>query len=460
MEKVWPTQKLSASWGRLTGGSVNRQIFGAAIRVGVLTALVKAAIVVRELVVAWRFGTGDALDAFIIASLVPLFVVNIAAGSFNAAFIPTYIRVREREGPAAAQDLFSSAVGWSACLLVLVSALVVLCAPLYLPLLGSGFGAEKLRTTFRLLSVIAPVVFFSGLASTLAAALNAAERFALAATLPVLTPLAGILFLLLAPGWGVYAIAVGIVFGSALELTLLALALWRHGVRLRPRLGAPDAHTRDVAGQYVPVVAGALLMGGTNLVDQAMAATLPAGSVASLTYGGRVVGFLLALGATALGTVLVPYFSGMAARSEWARLRGTLSFYLKTVFLVCVPLTALLVFGSAPLVQILFQRGSFTPADTGRVALVQSLYALQIPFYVAGILVVRLISALRANRVIMWAAALSLLLNVALNYLFMRRLGVAGIALSTSVVYLFSFAYCWARLARRLAGTERGEWRA
>ena len=66
---------------------------------------------------------------------------------------------------------------------------------------------------------------------------------------------------------------------------------------------------------------------------------------------------------------------------------------------------------------------------------------LQLPVHLLGILYVRLISALGANRMLTIGAAVSLVVNVLLNVFFMRRFGVAGIALSTACVYLVSCVF-------------------
>ena len=96
---------------------------------------------------------------------------------------------------------------------------------------------------------------------------------------------------------------------------------------------------------------------------------------------------------------------------------------------------------SDSIVNIIFQRGSFTTEDTAIVSPVQAYFAFQIPFYVAGIVVVRLISALRANHILMWGAAINLVVNIGFNILFIHYLGLKGIALSTSFVYLISFLF-------------------
>lgn len=125
-----------------------------------------------------------------------------------------------------------------------------------------------------------------------------------------------------------------------------------------------------------------------------------------------------------------------------------------------VPLTLGLLYFSEPLVRVLFERGAFTAADTHLVAKVQTLFLLHIPFYTLSILLVRLISSLQANHLLMWGAVISLVINIVLNYVLGLWLGVAGIALSTSVVYLVSFCYLFCVtmliMSRRRTTYEQG----
>src|SRR2546428_10029287 len=86
-------------------GSVDRLILAAVLTVGGFSVVVKATATLKELAVAYRFGTGDAVDAFLIAFLVPSLVVNVVAGSLTAAFTPVYIQVRETQGVSAARRL-------------------------------------------------------------------------------------------------------------------------------------------------------------------------------------------------------------------------------------------------------------------------------------------------------------------------------------------------------------------
>ena len=443
-------------WWRLTRGSVNGKILGAATVVALFTLVTQLASIAKELTVAAWFGTADFLDAFLIAFLLPLFVINVVAGSFNVAFIPTFIRVRHNQGLKAVQDLFSGILALSIGLLIIISLLLALLAPYYLPLLGSGFSPSKLQMTQYILLILLPVIFFKGLSNIWAGVLNAGERFALAALVPVFAPLFAIVFLIAGgKAWGIFALAFGTVFGFGVETLSLGYAVKAEGFHLRPRLHFMGPDMRIVIGQYLPVVAGGLLMGSTELVDKGMAAALASGSVASLNYGNKVITLVLGMAATAIGTAVLPYFSRMVAEKAWGDIRKTLSLYFRLIFVFAVPIVLLIFWFSKPLVHIIFQRGAFTAEDTRLVASVQAFFSFQIPFYIAGIMLARLISSLRANNILLWGALISISINVGFNILFVYLMGLRGIAFSTSLVYMISFLFLWFFVTRLIAEKER-----
>lgn len=428
-------------WNGLSTGSANGKIFKAAIAVGVGLGFAKLMSIFKELVVAWQFGTGDALDAFLMAFLIPSFIINVVAGSFNAALIPSYIQVREQEGQESAQKLFSGATVWSIGLLVITTIVILVTAPIYLPKFAGGFSDEKLALTYKLLWIIAPNIILSGILTTWAAVLNAGERFALAAVAETITPAITILFLLLFKSWGVFALSIGLVTGQLIEMTIIGSQLRRQKISLLPKWYGFDKNLRQVTSQYSPMIAGAFLMCSCDLVDQSMAAMLPSGSLAALLYGRRLVLLPITLASTALSTAVIPYFSKMIAHEDWNSLNNTLKHYLKLIFFVTVPMTILFIGLSEWIIQILFQRGSFMASDTKLVSEIQIYFALQIPFYIANILVVRLISAMKLNQLLMQVSAFNLIINIGMNFLLMQLMGVKGIALSTSIVYMFCFSY-------------------
>ncbi|WP_199248588.1 murein biosynthesis integral membrane protein MurJ [[Phormidium] sp. ETS-05] len=432
--------KIVTYWNSFTNKSTNRKIFGAAVTVGLMTVLVQLAGAGKELVVAWRFGTGDDLDAFLIAVMVPSLLVNIVGVLFQVALIPTYIKVREREGAQAAQRLLSSVTVLSLAVLGIMTIAMLASAPWYLPLIGKGFEPEKLDIAFHLLWITAPVVIIRGIGVIWGGVVNAGERFALVALAPILTPVMTVI-LIMAKYLGIYSLAVGWVCGMLCQFLVVGATLKIQGSALCPRWYGLDTHQRQVMREFTSAMAGAVLMSSNTIIDQGMAAMLSPGSVASLNYGNKVIAFPIGLLTTALSTAIIPYFSKMVSSEDWSAILHTFWRYMGIIFMVSLPFTIILCTFTEPIIQFVFQRGAFTSEDTQVVAKIQFCYAVQIPSYIGVILVVRLISAFYSNQILLWAALISAGSNIILNYILIKFMGVSGIALSTSIVSWISFGF-------------------
>jgi putative peptidoglycan lipid II flippase len=426
---------------RKTGpDTTNRKIFRATVIVGFFALVARLAGMVKELIVARSFGRGDEVDAFLIAFVLPSFALTVGMSALGSALVPVFIEIRQQHGDEAARQLLSGILLLGMAALIGVAVLLGLLAPFYLPVLGHSFSPAKLELTRELLYVLLPWIIFSGIATLATAVLNASEKFALPALTPLLSASVTICFVLFGSHrWGVFTLAGGAVAGSLLESAVLLLLLRQQGLRFSLRWHGFNVGIRNVLAQYAPMLAGGILMGSTMVVDQAMAAMLPSGNVAALGYANKIIGAILSLGTLALGTATLPYFSKMAAAKDWAGCRHTLKRYSVLLAGITVPFTILVIVFSRPIVRLLYQRGAFTAADTELVSWIQVCYAVQIPFYVCSMIFVRFITAVRRNNVLMYASAVNLCLDVILNLVLMRVWHVAGIALSTSIMYIVLF---------------------
>ena len=428
--------------------SVNRRIFRAAAIVTSAGILVKLVAATKEFVVAGVFGRSDAMDAYLIAFLVPGLLVNLFSESMNQALIPTLVRVRETEGHSPAQELLSAAMAWMCLLLAAGSVAMAAGARVLFPLLAGYFPAAKLMLTERLFYGLLPMVLLAGIASNCTAVLNTFERFAWPALAPIVTPLVMMLGAwLLADQLGVWVLVYANVAGALVNALLMIWMMQTHGYRFEPfnrvvlHWHEMSPAVREVAGQYGPVLLSGLVASGGLMVDQGMAASLPSGSVSTLVYANRFVSVILNLLAGAIATAVTPYFSQMVAKQDWAGCRHTLNTYVRITALVSVPVAVVMVLGSHLLVRLTFQHGAFGPQDTAAVAPVQAMYAIQLPFYIVSRVFYRYLVAIRRTGLILWCGVINLVLDVVLNLVLMRWYGVAGIALATSLWMVSTFVF-------------------
>lgn len=436
-------QNLYQRLGEFVAGfrqSLSGRIFRTTVRVSALVLLVKAAALLKEMLIARRFGASDALDAVYVAVLLPGFLSTVIGDSLNAAFIPAYMEARETQGLHAAQQLFSTLGAMGLAVLVVLALLLAGSQQWFLPIFASGFGPAKLALTRRILLIILTSFSFTALKTLWQSTLNANHRYTLTAIIPLASPITILLALLIGKIWGIYALAAGIVLGFLGELAITGYCLRADGIKLLPYWYGLSAPVRTVLRQGRLLTAGALLISSTAVVDQSMAAMLGPGSVATLNYATKLLSMLLSVSIYALSIALLPSLSSLSAGGKWEEMRDVFSTYTRLLLLVSVPLTLFVMYFSEPLVAMLFQGGAFTSTTSRQVANVQTLLSIQLPFVSVGMLYVQGISSLKRNEMLLWGTVISVTANATLNLLFTKFLGLPGIALSTSAVYAIS---CW-----------------
>jgi putative peptidoglycan lipid II flippase len=436
---------------------MHRSILRAAVSVGAAGVIVKLVATAKEIAVASVYGRSDAMDAFLAAALIPSLLVNLISESMNQALVPTLVRVREKEGRERAQQLLASSMLWMCLLLGAASLLMALLARGFFPLIASNFPPAKLALSIRLFYGLLPIVLLTGIATNCTAILNTLDRFALPALAPAVISVS-ILFGALWWGgrFGIWAMVYGTLAGSLLHVAIVAWMMERHGYPFRLGWHGMNEATREVAGQYGPVLLSSVVSSGGLLVDQSMAAMLAAGSVSALVYANRFVSVVLTLLAGAVSTAIVPHISRLVAHRDWVGCRHTIRTWVRLTALVSAPIAVLLIAGARPLVRVAYQHGRFGTHDTTVVAAVLAMYAVQIPFYVTSRVYYRFIVAMRRTDLVLYCGMINLGLDIVLNLVLMHWFGVAGIALATSLwtVSTFFFLWYWSRKLLKRAELE------
>jgi putative peptidoglycan lipid II flippase len=434
------------------------KILRAAFSITLAGIVVKLAATFKEVAVAGIYGRSNAMDAFLTALLIPNLLVNVIAESMNQALMPTLVRVRLQEGKKKAQELLSNSMLGMCLMLGGACAVMALSARGIFPLLAWSFPPAKIDLCVRMFWALLPMVLLTGIASTCAAVLNTVERFALPALAPALIPLTIMVGAFFLHGQlGIWALVIFTALGTTLYAAAMARNMTSHGYSLNFRWYGRSEASAEVMLQYGPVLLSSVVASGGLVVDQAMAASLPAGSVSTLVIAGRFVGVILTLLAGTVSSAVAPYFSMMAAQKDWPGCRRTLRRWMQITLAAAIPLAAAIILGSHLLVRLTLQHGIFTSRDTAAVAPVLAVYAIQIPFFAASRVPFRFVLAMRRTDLILYCGIVNLILDVVLDFVLMRSMGVAGLALATSMWTISTCAFFWFCAHRLLARAESAQ---
>ncbi|MDX2547147.1 murein biosynthesis integral membrane protein MurJ [Streptomyces sp. WI04-05B] len=339
---------------------------------------------VRDQSLARLFGAGSDTDAFLVAWTVPEFAATLLIEDGLAfILIPAFSVALARRAHGAPGDPVRALVATTLPRLTLafaaVGALLVATAPYLVEALAPGLPDPSLAVDCTRLT--ATCVFSFGLAGYCSAALRAHRRFLAPAAIYVAynTGIIAAMFVL-GPSVGVRSAAVGVAVGGALmvvtQLPSVLRQLRRRGSAVADEVVVEETSAAPMAFALVaPVLLFALTRQSQVLVERFLASTLPAGAISHLNYAQKVAQIPMTL-SLMLCTVTFPVVARAIAEGDTERARSRVERDIALAAWV-VLLGAGTVIACAPqIIEVLFQRGAFTAADTEATASVMRVYAL------------------------------------------------------------------------------------
>jgi putative peptidoglycan lipid II flippase len=419
--------------------SVNRRIFAVAVTVGILNGIVMAVAVLRDLIFAYRFGTGEIIDAFLMGLLVPTMAVQLIGASLSLAIVPEMVRLKGEPDRAKIGEFSSAAVGIGLGVLLLTMVALLLLRQPFMTVLTAGFDEKRTHLTSFFFLGLLPCIVVQGWSTILGGLLNANHRFAAVALAPMLRPL--ILCITLVFDWGTItaeALLGAYLVGAGAEAVWVTAAAAHAKISIRPRWNGLTEPLLRVLRESAMVVVSTGILSAAILADQYFASLAGPGSVAAYGYGAKITSVLIGVGALPLGVAVLPHFASQVREGDWKQLRAVLVHWSLIISALSIPAAALLWFFSLDLVRLIFQRGAFSSADAHLVATIQMYLALQLPFYLCGILYVRALISLQCNALVALVALTNAVINVSGSLLLVNSIGVSGIALAASCGYAFS----------------------
>ncbi|MGZ4482126.1 MAG: murein biosynthesis integral membrane protein MurJ [Gaiellales bacterium] len=439
----------------------DRRLAASTAAFGSATALSRVAGVVRESIAAGVFGSGATLSAFNIAFNIPNLIRSVVAdNTISAAFVPVFVELRERNDEREAWRVASMVLWLTAVVLGGISALFVLLAPWVMPLLMFGQDNVSTGLVVTLSRWMFPIVAVLGLTGVVTGILNSYQVFGVPAIAPVAWNLVIIAALgLFAHGSDVHratVYAVGVLAATVIQFLIPLPLLRGRSAGLAYELGWGNPHVRRILRLMLPVSLGLGLINANLTVDVLVAAHASSHAVSDLNFAFRVYMLPQGLFSVAVTAVLFPEISRLVARGDGEGFARRMGDGANAIVFLLLPAAAVSIALAEPIARLLYQHGSFTRAATVDVAHTLMAFSLGLVFNGLSLLLTRAFFSMQLPRVPTQVAVANLVLNLVLDLLLYRPLGAAGIALSTSVVTLFSAGALSVLLRRRVGALSLG----
>ncbi len=418
----------------------------------------------RDQVLAAFFGAGNEMDAFVVAFRIPNLVRDLfAEGAMSAAFVPTFTKQLTLRGKDHAWRLGTNVLN---ALLVATGTLVVLGVVFARPLIELYAGdfasvPGKLELTVQLTRIMLPFLLMVAVAAVLMGMLNSLHHYFVPALAPAMFNIATIAgAFILIPVMrslglpAIVAIALAALAGGVGQIAIQWPPLRREGFRYRLVFEPRDPALRRMLLLMGPGTIGLAATQVNLFVNTLLATSQGTGAPSWLTYAFRLMYLPIGLFGVSIGTAVLPAVSRHAALGNTAGMRDTVSRGLGMMLMMNVPATFGLFVLATPIVQLLFERGHFLPADTAATAAALRFYAVGLAGYSAARIASPTFYAIGESRVPAMVSAGVILVNAIASLLLVRAIGFVGLALGTSIAAMANAAVLVWLLRRRLGGLD------
>jgi len=350
----------------VTARSLSRQIVASTGVVMASVLLSRLLGFVREWTVAHQIGSNAITDAYYAAFTLPDFLnYLVAGGSLSLTFIPIFAKYVAENQEEEGWRVFSTVItSMGFALLALVVLGEIFARPL-VGLIAPGFhGAERERVIFLTrLMLPAQLCFYEG--GILSAVQYARGQFVVPSLAPIIYNLAIILGgFLLAPRIGISGFAVGVLVGAAVGNLLLQIyGAGRAGARFRPNLRLRHPGFKLFLKLSIPVMLAFSLSFADDWIMRWFGSYLRPASITWLSYGKTLMRVPLGIVGQAIGVASFPYLAQLYSERKHEELNNLLNATLKGLLLLLVPISAIAIAESAPLVHLVFSHTRLTEFD-------------------------------------------------------------------------------------------------
>jgi len=386
----------------------------------VITIISKIFGFTREILLSYFYGASNISDVYIVSTTIPNVIYGFVVAGITASYIPVLSKIKNDEGNDEANSFTSNLVNIVILITTLMALIISLFAPAIVKAFASGFDA----TTFKFAVMFTRITLFSmysiGLTVVFSGYLQVEGRYVITS-------------IYMSKKIGLILLPLGYVAANIVQLILLLPAVSKIKYKHRLIINFKNEYIIEVVRMSIPVIIGISVNQVNVLIDRTLASRIIEGGISALSYANTLTGFIIGIFVLSITTVIYPTISKLASESKIEPLVKVLSQGIISIAVFVIPATVGFILFSEPIVRLLYGRGEFSNDAV-------SLTAQSLSFYSIGIMAVGL-RELFAR--VYYAfhetlAAIGMIINIVLNIILSRVLGIGGLALATSISAIIS----------------------
>ncbi len=346
---------------------------------------------IRDRLLAVKFGADQSLDIYYAAFRIPDFLyATIASLVAAAVLIPWLVKYLSAHDRTQAQGLLDGVATLFAVFIIVTAGAAFILMPVLVKLIAPGFSPVAYDQLITLARIMLLSPLFLGLSNLFGAVTQSVRRFFLYALSPLFYNL-GIIFgvAVLYPRWGLNGLAWGVVIGALFHWLIQVPSVIADGLLPRPRRHVNWPQLKTVLLTSLPRTATLALGQITTMVLLALASLMPVGSIAVFIFGFNLQSVPLTIIGVSYSVAAFPTLANLFATGAREKFLYQLTLAIRYILFWSVPATVLFIVLRAQIVRVVLGAGSFDWTDTRLTAAALALFVISLVGQSLNLLFVR-----------------------------------------------------------------------
>jgi len=404
----------------------------------------------RDVFLSYYFGATEISDAYLISLTVPEVIFSFIIIGIVTAYIPMQSRVVEEYGIDAGNEYTSNFINTIFVIAFGVFLLLFTFTEPIVKLFALGFSGDTLRMAVLFTRITLFGMFFTILVNIFSGYLQINNNY--------ITPaLSGFPFNIIVIGSIIVAsrgnyvvLALGTLLATASQIVPLIPAIKKLNFKYLFRINFRDEKIKKTLLIAIPVIIGTSVNQINKLVDRTIASSLAIGGISALNYASRLNLFIQGLFVTSIITVMYPLISSYASKNKIDEIKRVLLEYINIVIIILLPITIGTVIFNREIIELLFGRGLFDDVAIQMTSSALLFYSIGMLGFGLREVLARGFYSIQDTKTPMINAAIGMILNIILNILLSKILGIGGLALATSISAIFTTILLFVSLRKRI----------
>lgn len=404
----------------------------------------------RYIVLANYYGASTISDAYLISLTIPLTIFQFMGESISTTLIPIFNEITVDRDRQRAYRYINNLITNLTLITAIVIGLSISFAPYIVKIFASGFEGETLQLATDLTRITLLGIFFSVLMSILRGYLYSNERYYIAKLVGLPFNLIIMASTVISSFTNVYVLAYGTLLAMFSEFIIILWASVKDGFKYKFTFDIRDKYIFRMLSLATPTMIGTSVNQINKIVDRTIASRVAIGGISALNYANRLNLFIQQTFVLSISTVLYPVISKMAAENNIKGLKKSLREAVNSTSILVIPASIGAIVFSESIVRLLFMRGAFDQSALDLSSAALMFYSVGMMGFGLREILSRAFYSLQDTRTPMINASLGLLLNIILNIILSRFLGIGGLALATSIAGLFTTFLLFVSLKKKI----------